>query len=570
MMKASDYIVSFLIEQNIPYVFGYIGGMVTHLVDSLYRLDQIEMVNAIQEQGAGFAADGYARVTGKVGVAITTSGPGATNLITPIADCFFDSIPAVFITGNVNTFEYRKYPNIRQTGFQETDIVSIVKPITKYAVMVDKIENLRYEFEKAFYLAQQGRKGPVLIDLPMNIQRSEFDFNNAKSFIAEKSENNTDIKIDNALDILKSANFPIILVGHGVRLSKATSYLRDFLQKQKIPVVESLLGLDSVPSNYEYNLGLIGTYGNRYSNIALTMSDVILVLGSRLDIRQIGADVSVFNNKTIIQVDIDEHELACDNLNKITINLSISDFFEKIKYKALNLNIKKWQDKVSELKRLYPSTKNIDGSVNIQNKIVNDLGEFLKSDDVICADVGQNQLWTAQSSVIKENTRFLTSGGLGSMGFALPSAIGAAISGKRAVVISGDGGFQMNIQELEVINRRKLPVKIVIMNNHGLGMVRQFQEAYFEGRNPSTIEDYSAPDFKQVALAYKIKAYNKKPEDLTSDFWSEFFADDSAGLVNVLLEQRTQIVPKVLYGHTIDDMHPFLTQEELDKVKRIK
>ena len=570
MMKASDYIVSFLIEQNIPYVFGYIGGMVTHLVDSLYRLDQIEMVNTIQEQGAGFAADGYARVTGKVGVAIATSGPGATNLLTPIADCFFDSIPAVFITGNVNTFEYRKYPNIRQTGFQETDIVSIVKPITKYAVMVDKIENLRYEFEKAFYLAQQGRKGPVLIDLPMNIQRSEFDFNNAKSFIAEKSENNTDIKIDNALDILKSANFPIILVGHGVRLSKATSYLRDFLQKQKIPVVESLLGLDSVPSNYEYNLGLIGTYGNRYANIALTMSDVILVLGSRLDIRQIGADVSVFSNKTIIQVDIDEHELACDNLNKITINLSISNFFEKIKDKALNLNIKKWQDKVSELKRLYPSTKNIDGSVNIQNKIVNDLGEFLKSDDVICADVGQNQLWTAQSSVIKENTRFLTSGGFGSMGFALPSAIGAAISGKRAVVISGDGGFQMNIQELEVINRRKLPVKIVIMNNHGLGMVRQFQEAYFEGRNPSTIEDYSAPDFKQVAQAYKIKAYNKKPEDLTSDFWSEFFADDSAGLVNVLLEQKTQIVPKVLYGHTIDDMHPFLTQEELDKVKRIK
>ena len=326
MMKASDYIVSFLIEQNIPYVFGYIGGMVTHLVDSLYRLDQIEMVNAIQEQGAGFAADGYARVTGKVGVAIATSGPGATNLLTPIADCFFDSIPAVFITGNVNTFEYRKYPNIRQTGFQETDIVSIVKPITKYAVMVDKIENLRYEFEKAFYLAQQGRKGPVLIDLPMNIQRSEFDFNNAKSFIAEKSENNTDIKIDNALDILKSANFPIILVGHGVRLSKATSYLRDFLQKQKIPVVESLLGLDSVPSNYEYNLGLIGTYGNRYANIALTMSDVILVLGSRLDIRQIGADVSVFSNKTIIQVDIDEHELACDILNRITINLSISEF----------------------------------------------------------------------------------------------------------------------------------------------------------------------------------------------------------------------------------------------------
>ena len=569
-MKASDYIVSFLGEQKIPYVFGYIGGMIAHLVDSLYKSDKIEMVNAVQEQGAGFAADGYARVTGKTAVAVSTSGPGATNLLTPLADCFFDSIPAVFITGNVNTFEYRKYPNIRQTGFQETDIVSMVKPITKYAVMVDKIENLRYELEKAFYLAQQGRKGPVLIDLPMNIQRSEFDFNNAKSFIAEKSENNADIKIDNALDIFKRANFPIILVGHGVRLSNATSYLRDFLQKEKIPVVESLLGLDSVPSNYEYNLGLIGTYGNRYANIALTMSDVILVLGSRLDIRQIGADVSIFSNKTIIQVDIDEHELACDNLNKIMINLSISDFFEKIKDKTLSLNIKKWQDKVSELKRLYPSTKNIDGSVNIQNKIVNDLGEFLKSDDVICADVGQNQLWSAQSSVIKENTRFLTSGGLGSMGFALPSAIGTAISGKRAVVISGDGGFQMNIQELEVINRRKLPVKIVIMNNHGLGMVRQFQEAYFEGRTPSTIEDYSAPDFKQVAQAYKIKAYNKKPEDLTPDFWSEFFADDSAALVNVLLEQRTQIVPKVLYGHTIDDMHPFLTQEELDKVKRIK
>ena len=570
-MKASDYIVSFLTSKKIPYVFGYIGGMVAHLIDSLYQSDKIQMVNTIQEQGAGFAADGYARTTDKTAVAIATSGPGATNLLTPLADCYFDSIPAVFMTGNVNTFEYRKYPKIRQTGFQETDIVSMVKPVTKYAVRVDKAENLRYELEKAFFVAQDGRKGPVLLDLPMDIQRTDFDFTTARSFLPEKQAKfSLNKKLTTVINKLKKSKTPLVLVGHGIGLSKTRTDLQEFLKKENIPVVESLLGLDAVPTDYEYNLGLIGTYGNRYANIALSIADTILVLGSRLDIRQIGANTDIFKDKTIIQVDIDKNELTCTNLKKDQLNLPLPMFFQMMKSKNLDLDISKWRRKVLELKKAFPSTKNIDATINVPNQIVSNLSQCLRPDDVICVDVGQHQMWAAQSSIIKEKTRFMTSGGLGSMGFALPAAIGAALSGHRAVVISGDGGFQMNIQELETIKRRNLPVKIIIMNNHCLGMVRQFQEAYFDKRCPSTIVDYSTPNFEKIAKAYGIKAFTKKPDDLSPQFWKKFFANDQPALLNVTLNQQTKIVPKVMYGHTIDDMSPFLTKKVLEKIKGLE
>ncbi|MBE6467083.1 MAG: thiamine pyrophosphate-binding protein [Alphaproteobacteria bacterium] len=566
-MKASDFIVDFFIQKNISKIFGYIGGMVAHLTDSIYQSDYIEMVNTITEQGAGFAAEGYSRVTGKVSVAIATSGPGATNLLTPMASCYFDSTPVVFITGQVNTFEYKKFPEIRQTGFQETDIVSMAKPITKYAVLIDDIKNLRYELEKAFFIAQDGRKGPVLIDIPMDIQRIDFDFSKARSFYAPCVPQN-EIDLKNIIDIINSSKSPIILVGNGVRLSSAQQYLRDFLDKTQIPVVESLLGLDCVPSEYIYNLGMIGTYGNRYANIALSIADTILVLGSRLDIRQIGANTSIFNNKKIIHVDIDEGQLKCSNLNKITVNLSIDSFFQQLCQKELNINITNWQSKVLQLKKKYPSTEDLDGNKNLPNIIIKKISEKLNNDDVVCSDVGQHQMWVGQSLVVKEHSRHLSSGGLGCMGFALPAAIGASISGARSIVISGDGGFQMNIQELEIIKRRNLPIKIVIMNNFSLGMVRQFQDLYFEGRNASTVHDYSAPDFSLVANAYKINGITVRAEDLTDDMINDFLESNDHVLINIIFEQSTQITPKVLFGNTIDKMHPLISDEELEQIKK--
>ena len=570
-MKASDFIVEKILEVGTDKVFGYIGGMITHLADSIFQNKNIEMVNAIHEQGAGFMAEGYARNTDKIGIAIATSGPGATNLLTPITSCYFDSTPALFITGQVNTHEYKRFSNIRQCGFQETNIVDMAKPVTKYAVMVKNAENLRYELEKCLYIAQKGRKGPVLLDIPMNIQRAELDFSKMKSFFEEIKEEFYSANMQDLKEIINAAKRPVVLAGGGVRLSKSVNELKDFLAKTNMPVVQSLMGLDAVPSYYEYNLGLIGAYGNRYGNFTLANSDLILVLGSRLDLRQIGAKTDNFaRNAKIIQVDIDENELNCDNLKKITLKSDLKTFLKELNKEEFNIEISDWQKMVLEWKKIFPSTKSIDGSDLIPNIVISKIFENLKTTDTVSVDVGQNQMWVAQSAFIKEGQRIFFSGGLGSMGFALPCGIGAAIEGQRAIVISGDGGFQMNIQELEVIKRRNLPVKIIVLNNQSLGMVRQFQEIYFESRLQSTVEDYSAPDFAKITDSYGIKAQNINTAEITDKTFKDFFADNEPSLLNIYLEQKTDLQPKLIFGQPIENMAPFLDKEELAKIMLIE
>lgn len=563
-MKASDYVVQKLAEHHVSKVFGYIGGMVAHLTDSLYLSSSVEMVNTIHEQGAGFAAEGYARTTGGIGVAIATSGPGATNLLTPMASCFFDSTPVLFITGQVNTFEYKKYPSIRQCGFQETNIVDMAKPITKYAVLVDKIEDLRYELEKAIYLMNEGRKGPALIDLPMNIQRSEFDFAKAKSFTPPFQKQFED-KSEQIVETLNNAKRPIILVGNGVRLSGATGKLRQFLNQTQIPVVQSLMGIDAITEDYPYNVGMIGTYGCRAANLAFVNADVVLVLGARLDVRQIGAKTdTLFQNAVVIQVDMDVDELACTQIKKdVRLNMDIGVLLNKLLSAHINPDMAKWQKSIVDLRAKYPATHNLEKQELLPNMLVKRLTAAAGSNDVICADVGQHQMWVGQSAVMQSGTRHLSSGGLGSMGFALPCGIGASVAGKRALVFAGDGGFQMNIQELEVIKRRKLPVKIVIMNNHALGMVRGFQELYFENRFASTIDDYSAPDFVKIAEAYGIKAMSVQGDKLSDSMIKDFFANDEAMLLDIHINQFSQVEPKVLFGNTIDKMSPLLLDDEV-------
>ena len=286
-MKLSDFFIQEIYKiTGTDKIFGYIGGMLAHLVDSIYLNKDVEMVNMITEQGAGFAAEGYSRSTGKLGIAIATSGPGATNLVTPIANAFFDSIPMLFITGQVNTYEYKKY-DIKQCAFQETDIVSIVSPIVKYAKLVTRAEDIKYELQKAIHIATTGRKGPVLLDIPMDIQRAEIDVDLLKSF--EYPEMKSEIDFD--VSIIEKAKKPLILVGNGINLSGATNALKQFLDKTQIPVVESLLGVDTVLDKYKYNMGLIGTYGNRYGNISLHNTDLPMgrhrILAHRLAHKQL-------------------------------------------------------------------------------------------------------------------------------------------------------------------------------------------------------------------------------------------------------------------------------------------
>ena len=577
-IKISDYIIEFLLSKNINKTFGYIGGAIAHIYHSIDKYKEMEIINCIHEQGAGFAAEGYARITGKSGVAFATSGPGATNLITPIGSCYFDSVPTMFITGQVNTYEYKYDKPVRQIGFQETDIVSIIKPIVKYAVMVDKVEDIRYELEKAYYLSQEGRKGPVLVDIPMNIQRTEVDISSLKSFFDSNEyfelENNKKEKnnIAEVINLLKESKRPIVLIGGGVRLSNANVELLNYVEKYSIPVVYSLMGKDAISEDYKYNLGLIGSYGNRYGNLALANSDLILVLGSRLDTRQTGTSLDTFAREAkIIQVDVDKNELGSKIKIDIEINSDVKDFIATLNKYEINIDTTEWLKKLKEYKNKFSSTVGFDNNLKIPNYVVSIISKYLQDED-ICVDVGQHQMWTAQSLNIKATQRVLFSGGMGAMGFALPASIGACIgSNKRTVVIAGDGGIQMNIQELEVINRRKLPIKIFVLNNKNLGMVRQFQELYFDKKYLGTIDDYSVPNLVDIAKAYAIKA--RKIDDISKleIELKDIFSSNEPELINIELPVKmTTVEPKLIVNKPIEDMHPFISKDELSSLMIIK
>jgi acetolactate synthase-1/2/3 large subunit len=578
-MKVSDYIAALLAQNGIDKVFGYIGGNNAHIMDSIDRHAQMEMVNTLHEQGAGFAAEGYARITGRLGAATATSGPGATNLITPMASCFYDSVPVVFITGQVNTYECKNAAGcednapVRQIGFQEADIVAMVKPITKYAVLVDDLHDVRYELEKALYLAQEGRKGPVLIDIPIDLQYKDFEpleessFYGSDQFLALQQETEYDErKIQEIAKLINSSKRPVVLIGGGVRTAGAETELTAFLEKTNIPVTYSLMGKDLVTESYRYNLGFIGAYGTRHANLTLANADLLLILGSRLDARQVGRQTSTFARAaTIIQVDIDKHELGRKIKPHIPIRTDVKLFLQALNEQALKADIAPWQEKVLAYKSQYPVLATLEGKEKMPNKIIALISQYSRPNDIISVDVGLHQMWSAQSFAIKEGQRILFSGGLGAMGFALPTAIGASLgTGKRVIVIAGDGGFQMNIQELELLHRRKLPVKIFIMNNAFLGMVRQMQDEFLGQNYVGTQYDYSMPNFKKVAEVYGIISHEVSRMDKMEETIAAALANDACELVDIhLCEDKHLVEPRMAGNRPMEDMRPFLERDAL-------
>jgi acetolactate synthase-1/2/3 large subunit len=567
-MKLSDYIIEFLLEKKIHKVFGYIGGSITHIYHSIDKYDDIQLINCINEQGVGFAAEGYARVSGNSGIALATSGPGATNLITPIGSCYFDSVPMIFITGQVNTYEYKYDLPVRQIGFQETDIVSIVKPIVKYAVMIDDAKDIRYELEKAHFLSQNGRKGPVLIDIPMNIQREDINIEHCKSFYQSQEykqlcKKDITYNIEDITNKIQNSKRIVVLVGGGVRLSDAQDELLLFVKKYNIPIVYSLMGKDAISDEYEYNMGLIGSYGNRYGNLTLANSDLVLVLGSRLDSRQTGTNLKTFAREAIIiHIDIDENELGAKIKTDINVCVDIKEFLFELKKYNMNIDTSLWLDVLKKYKNKFSSIKDLNNQIKIPNNIIYKISTF-SNEEVVCVDVGQHQMWVAQSFETHYNQRVLFSGGMGAMGFALPIAIGSSIAtNKTSIVIVGDGGIQMNIQELEVIKRRDLPIKIFVLNNKSLGMVRQFQEIYFDKKYLGTINDYSVPDLTSIAQAYGISSLNIDIKDIDSQL-ENIFSTNKPELINIQLEQTmTTVEPKLIVNKPIEDMYPFLDRKE--------
>ncbi|MBB6625571.1 thiamine pyrophosphate-binding protein, partial [Clostridium gasigenes] len=503
-MKLSDYVVEFIKSNGVDKIFGYQGGAITHLVDSIYKAKDIDFISLYHEQSAAFAAEGYSRVSGNIGVAIATSGPGATNLITGIGSCFFDSIPCLFITGQVNTYEFRRSDNIRQEGFQETDIKKIVESITKYSVMVNDANDIKYHLEKAVHLAKTGRSGPVLIDIPMDLQRTDINPEELKGYL-DSAEYNEDVKtyeieaeLDNVIALIKKSKRPVIHAGGGVRLAKATNELKELVELTSIPVVTSLMGLDSIEHDHPKYAGYMGTYGTRYANLAVANCDLLIVLGARLTSRQTSPNVKSFAREAkIIHVDIDENELNLKLKEDISIKCDLKVFINKLisKLKINNIDEKydTWMEKINSYKEQYPTfpTQKKENKID-PNEIMHLIGEMCGESTIFSLDIGQNQMWASQSISIKKNQRILNAGGMGPMGFSLPAAIGACYSDRNLKVVSivGDGGFQMNIQELQTIVRDKLPIKIIVMNNHVLGMIRHFQELYFDSNYYGTIEGY--------------------------------------------------------------------------------
>lgn len=573
-MKVSDYIVAWLEHKGIKTVFELSGGMIAHLLDSFYRHGRIRVVSMHHEQGAAFAADAFGRMTGLPGVALATSGPGAINLLTGVGSCHFDSSPGLFITGQVNRHEQKGERAVRQLGFQETDIVAMAQPIVKAAWRVKTAEEIPDLFETAFALATAGRPGPVLVDIPMDIQRAEISVSVPDATLPPSA---AAPPLDESLwtlleEQLASAQRPLLLVGGGIRSGRAADLLREFASQTRIPTVHSLMGVDALPWAHPARVGMIGSYGNRWANWAVGLSDFLLVLGSRLDVRQTGSETKFFKGeRRIFHVDCDAAEINNRVTGCTAVLSSLKDFLTIALERLPRFELSErtgWGAQIAARRAEWPDAREVLDAPGINpNEFMHVLSRVSARACAYVVDVGQHQMWAAQSLELSGPQRFLTSGGMGSMGFGLPAAVGTAFAepGKPVVVIAGDGGFQCNIQELQTVVRNQLPLKMVVINNQCHGMVRQFQQSYFDSRYQSTVWGYSAPDFAKVAAAYGIEGRRiGAPGDVRAALdwlWSE---PCRPMLLEVAIESSVNVYPKMAFGRPITDMEPFFMPKEIE------
>lgn len=579
-MKLSDYIVTFLQKKGIRHFFGYQGTMIAHLVDSIERNPETENHSGYNEQGAAFAACGYAQAKEECACAYATSGPGAINLLSGVADAYYDSLPVIFLTGQLNTYEYSGIKGLRQQGFQETDIVAMAKPITKYAVQIRNPEDIVEELNKAYHIATTGRRGPVLIDLPMNIQRSEvenpvydmtFEDKHTDAAAAQQAA-------DTILEALEQAKRPVIMLGHGVDSSFSQQKLIRFAQKRQIPIITSVLAKSVLGYDHPLNFGCIGgAYGHRYANmIANAKSDLLLCFGISLCTRQIGTKVHEFaKNAEIIRVDIDPYNLQreihegregekCFCVSAETVVRKLTEQQAQIgsyeEWLAVCQKIRKELWKVDdETPQRYP------------NRMIAYLSDQLSDTGAVAVDVGQHMVWSYQSFHNQQGQKTLFSGGHGAMGYALPAAIGAYYAtGKPVACICGDGAFQMNIQELQWVKRENIPVKMIVMNNEALGMIRHLQRDYFDCVYADTSDGsgFSSCDFTDVAQAYGIPAKRIQGEDVEK-YAGGFLEQNGPELLEIMLEHGTYAYPKTCLGEPIHNQQPYIPKPIFDELMEL-
>ncbi len=552
MKSGAQILIEGLKEQGVDVIFGYPGGVVLPIYDELYDSD-IRHILVRHEQAAIHAADGYARASGKVGVCLATSGPGACNLVTGLATAYMDSIPVVALTGQVPTVL------LGNDAFQESDITGITMPVTKHNFLVQDVKDLKRIIREAFYIANTGRKGPVLIDIPKDVSTTKIpDEDGPDQQIRLRGYKPTyhghGKQLQKAVELIEAAKRPIIYAGGGVISSEASEELVKFAERTCMPVTTTLMGLGCMPADHPLNLGMLGMHGTEYANYAITESDLLFSIGVRFDDRVTGNLATFAPHAKIIHMDIDPAEIGKNKTVDVPIvgdaKSILTDLLKKIPAACSH---PEWSEKVQAWKKNHPLRFKEDGKLRPQF-VIRKLAEILDGKGVIVSEVGQNQMWTAQYYQFSRPRQWVTSGGLGTMGFGFPAAMGAqvAIPDEPAVVIAGDGSFQMNIQELGTIAQYQIPVKIVILNNQFLGMVRQWQELFYERRYSYT--ELPEVQFEQIAKAYGIGAETVRSMSDVEPALRRAIDHNGPYLLDIRVEREENVFPMVPAGAAISEM----------------
>ena len=564
-MKVSDYMIDLMVKNGIDRTWVFQGGAISHVIDSAYLRHQkdgsIEPYTVLHEQSASMAADAYARITGKVASVMVTSGPGATNLLTGVACSWYDSVPGLYLTGQVRTLEC-KTGGMRQPGFQETDIVSMVETVTKYAKLITDPRDIRYEFEKALWLATTGRPGPVLLDLPMDIQWADVDPKEQRPFYPPKEkwnhEHQNDTKLHALAELISNAKRPVILSGGGVRNSGAGKQLIEFAEKCNIPITVSFGGKDLVSNDHRLFCGLIGAMGNEAANETLHNADLVLALGTRLSWRQVRMQPDKFvPDAKIVHVDIDadEHNQHIPAVMNFSWDCSkfITGLSGVLESRSLNFS-----DFSSKRKKAFQGCPFYSDESFSQNNAIhphrffNTLSKNSLDDEVYIADTGQNLVWSMQGLEIKGKQRIITAWGHSPMGYSIAAALGPVIIPglQRVICLIGDGGIQLNIQELQTIRYFNYPIIIFVLNNHSYGAIKDFQDGNLEGRHFATAGDYGyqPPDFIAVAKAYGIPAMRLNDEKQLDEQLKTIMSSNGPLLVDVELGNNTDMVLSLVKG----------------------
>ncbi|MEW9501448.1 acetolactate synthase large subunit [Jeotgalibacillus marinus] len=553
-LQGSDVFIQSLQNEGVDMIFGYPGGAVLPIYDALYK-NPIPHILARHEQGAIHAAEGYARVSGKTGVVIATSGPGATNLVTGIADAMMDSLPLVVFTGQVASAV------IGTDAFQEADIMGITQPITKHNYQVKNVKDLPRIIHEAFHIASTGRPGPVLVDIPKNISNEVFTTSDVK--VPElnlpgyqPTTSPSYLQIKKVTQALQRAKKPLILAGAGILHGKATNEFVQLVEKTGIPVTNTLLGLGSIPGNHPQFLGMAGMHGTYTANMAIYEADLLINIGARFDDRLTGNLEHFARNATVVHIDIDPAEIGKNVDTAIPIVADAKEAIQALlKLKIEKLSIEPWLNKLNEMKRDYPLQYTNESKKMLPQEVIELVHRHTKGNAIVTTDVGQHQMWAAQFYQFNHPDHWVTSGGLGTMGFGFPAAIGAQIAKPTETVVAftGDGGFQMTSQELSLLQENQFPVKIIILNNQCLGMVRQWQESFYEERYSESLLP-SQPDFVKLADAYEIEGYKVETCEEAEEVFKKIFASNKPALIDCRVEQMENVYPMVAPGKGLHEM----------------